>query len=171
MGDGAGHGDDEVRRPVPLVVEAARCRSRVIAADRLAGAEHLTAERVVREQRLAEEGDHPVVGRVLLHGDLLEDHLALGLDLVGPEGRRPEDVAEDVEPEDELPGREARVVRRVLLGGEGVHLAAHGVDRLGDLGGRAGLGALEQQVLEEVRGAGHGRRLVTSSRRPPRTRS
>src|SRR3712207_7490138 len=47
-------------------------------------------------------------GVVLLHAQLLEDDLALGLDLVGPERRRPQHVAEDVEPEVELDCRQAR---------------------------------------------------------------
>jgi len=49
-----------------------------------------------------------------------------------------------------LVGRQAAVVGRVLLGREGVQIAADAVDRRGQLPGSPGLGALEQQVLEEV---------------------
>ena len=60
--------------------------------------------------------------------------------------------------------RQPGVEGGVLPGGEGVHLAADRVDGLGDLARRAALGALEQQVLEEVRRAGQ---LVAASSRPP----
>ena len=61
------------------------------------------------------------------------------------------------------------VVRRVLPRREGVHLAADGVDGLGDLARRALLGALEQQVLQEVRGARQLGRLVSSADADPGT--
>ena len=119
------------------------------------------------EERLGEQLVHEVGRLVLVHEDLFEDDLALGLDLVGPEGRRPHDVGEDVEAELEVLVEQAGVEGRVLLGGEGVHVAADRVDRLGDLAGAAGLGALEQQVLEEVRGPGHS--AGVSSREPAST--
>ena len=59
----------------------------------------LTAERVTGEQRAGEQVVHEVVGRVVAHPDLLEDHLALRLDLVGAQRGRPHDVGEDVERE------------------------------------------------------------------------
>ena len=43
----------------------------------------LTAERVLGEQRPGEDVVDEIVGRVVAHPDLLEDHLALRLDLVG----------------------------------------------------------------------------------------
>ena len=67
------------------------------AVDRLGRAEHLATERVVGPQRLVGQGVHPVLGLVLGQGELLEDHLALGLDLVGPERRRGDDVGQQVE--------------------------------------------------------------------------
>ena len=45
---------------------------------------------------------HDVVGRVLGHQQLLEDDLALGVDLVRPERRPRDDVAEQVEAEGQL---------------------------------------------------------------------
>ena len=128
--------------------------------DRAALAEHLPPQRVVREERLVEDLVHQVGRLVLVHVDLFEDDLALGLDLVRAERRRPHDVAEDVEAQLEVLVDQAGVEGRVLLGGEGVHVAADRVDGLGDVAGAAGVGALEQQVLEEVRGPPLGRRLV-----------
>ena len=122
-------------------------------------------------ERLGEQVVHEVGGLVLVHEDLLEDHLALGLDLVGAERRRPHDVGEDVEAELEVVVEHARVERGVLLGGEGVHVAAHRLDRLRDVACRPGVGALEQQVLEEVRGARPARASRRATRRRPRSPS
>ena len=76
----------------------------------------LPAERVVGEQRLGEEHVDEVVGRVLAHAELLEDHLALRLDLVGAEGGRHDDVVEEVEREVDVLVEDPDVERRVLLG-------------------------------------------------------
>ena len=84
------------------------------------------------------------------HPDLFEDDAPLGLDLLGAERGVPHDVGEDVEREPEVLVGHADVERRVLLGGEGVHVAADRLHRVGDVGGAAGVGALEEQVLEEV---------------------
>ena len=78
------------------------------------------------------------VGRLVgVHQDLVEDDRALGLDVVGPQRRLPHDVAQDVEPERQVLGEQPDVEGRVLLGGEGVAVAAHLVERLGDGRGRA----------------------------------
>ena len=59
----------------------------------------LPPERVLGEQRLEQQGVHPVVGRVLVHGELFEDDLALGFDVVVTERRTREHVGEQVETE------------------------------------------------------------------------
>ena len=105
--DRSGQGDDHVGRTVvlgeePLDVLAPHGR------DGLLVAQHVPAERVVGEQGLEEHLVHEVGGLVGVHQDLLEDHLALGLDLVGPEGRLPHDVGEDVEAELEVLRQHAR---------------------------------------------------------------
>jgi hypothetical protein len=124
-------------------------------------------ERVAGEDRLGQQGVDVVLGHVQAHQDLFEDHLALGVDLVGPEGRLGEDVAQDVEAHVDPVGGQPGVVRGVLPGGEGVHLAAHHVDRLGDLAGDCAGGALEQQVLEEVRRPGQLGGLVAPADADP----
>ena len=103
------------------------------------------------EQRLGEHVVDEIGGLVLVHVDLFEDHLTLGFDLVGSKRRVPHDVGEDVEPDVEVVVEHTDVERRVLLGGEGVHVAADRVDVLRDLLRRAHRRSLEQQVLEEVR--------------------
>jgi hypothetical protein len=130
-------------------------------------AQHLAAHRLAGEQRLGEERVHQIVGGVLVHPDLVEDDLPFAVDLIGPEGRGPHDVGEDVEGEVEALVEDPDVVGGVLLRGEGVHLPTDRLHRFGDLLGAAGLGALEQQVLEEVAGAGQRVGLVARARPRP----
>ena len=80
---------DRDHHVVGLVVRA------VILGDRVAGhlgdgllrPGDLAPERVAREQRFGEEIVDEIVGRVVTHPDLLEDHLTLRLDVVGAQRR------------------------------------------------------------------------------------
>ena len=101
------------------------------------------------------------VGRLVgVHEDLVEDHRALGVDVGGPQRRLPHDLAQDVEPEWQVLGQQADVEGGVLLGGEGVAVTTDLVEGLGDGDGRTGVGALEEQMLEEVRCPGQFVALV-----------
>ena len=79
--DVAGRGDDDVRADVAAAVvggdvgDAGR-------PDRLGGADHRPAQRMVGEHGPRDQVVHEVVVAVLVHRDLLEHHLALGLQLV-----------------------------------------------------------------------------------------
>jgi hypothetical protein len=108
---------------------------------------------VAAEQHLGEEVVHHVVGGVVVHPDLLEDHGPLRVDVVLGELGEAQHVGQDVDRQLEVAVERPGVEAGVLLGGEGVGLAADRVHQLGDVPGRAALGALEQHVLEEVRGA------------------
>ena len=102
-----------------------------------------------------------VLGLVLVHRDLLEHDLALGVDLILGQRRRQQHLRHQVEGLVGVLVEKAGVkVRRLLAGGR-VGGRAHAVEELGDLDRRVALGSLEQQVLEEVRDAGLSRRLVT----------
>ena len=79
---------------------------------------------------------HDVVGVVVVHGDLLEDHATLGLDVGRPDQRRGDHVARARRRRPAGPVEHPRVEAGVLLGGEGVHLPAHGVERRGDVQAR-----------------------------------
>ena len=70
-------------------------------------------------------------------------------------------------PSDEVLGEEPDVEGRVLLRGEGVAVAAHLVELLGDGRGGAPLGALEEEVLQEVRRPGELAGLVTRAGADP----
>src|SRR5207253_8032257 len=106
---------------------------------------------MARPEGEVEEFVDVVVGRVLDLRDLLHDHRALALDLLGGETRVREDVGEQGEGERQVVGEELAVVAGVLLAGEGVQDAARGVDLLRDVRRPPPLRALEEQVLEEVR--------------------
>jgi hypothetical protein len=134
---------------------------------RLLATEDLAAKRVVGEERRRALLCSLVGGLVGVHEDLVEDDQPLGVEVRGPQRRRPHDVGEDVQSQGEVLGQQPDVKGRVLLGGEGVEVAAHLVDRLGDGRRRPLRGPLEQEVLEEVGGAGVSESLVTRARAHP----
>ena len=86
---------------------------------------------MVAEDGLGDQVVHELLRRVLVHRDLLEHDLALGVELV--EGRREDHVAHHVDRRLEVVVRDARVDERVLARGRGVQLAAETVEDLGDL--------------------------------------
>ena len=130
-------------------------------ADRCHRPQDGAAERVVAEDVLGEDIEDEVVGRVVPESDLLEDDPALRGHVVGADGRLGDHVAEVVRRHLQVLVEHPAVDAGVLLAGEGVGLAADGVEHLGDVEGRVAVGPLEQQVFEKVRRAGKLRRLVT----------
>ena len=119
--------------------------------DHVARADHRPAERVVAEHRLREEVVHELLRRVLVHRDLLEHDLALGVEL--GERRREDHVRHHVERRREVRVGNACVDDRVLARGRRVELAAEPVEDLGDVLRAVARRALEEQVLEEMRDA------------------
>ena len=101
-----------------------------------------------------------VAGVVVAHRDLLEHDAALDVDVLRRDGRVQHDVGDDVDRERQVAVEHRGVEAGVLLLGEGVELAAHGVHGASRCRAPYASGALEQQVLQEVAGAGQGRRLV-----------
>ena len=165
--DVAGHRHDHRGRAVVLAPEALDLLAGQ-GLDRGLGAGDGPAERGVGAPGLlGEELVDDVVGVVVVHGDLVEDHVALGLDVVGGQQRAGDHVAEDVDGQRQVLVEDPGVEAGVLLGGEGVELTADLVERDGDVEGRALSGALEQQVLEEVRGAVQGGGLVARADADP----
>ncbi len=116
--------------------------------DHLRLAQNAAAERVLAEDCVGEEVVDAVLRFVLIHRDLLQHHVALGVDL--RIGRRQQHLGEQVE---DLLGvliEEAGVQMGRLLAGRRVDRGAEPVKALGDLDRRVALGPLEQQVLQEV---------------------
>ena len=127
-------------------------------ADHRRAADDRPPERMAAEDGLPEHVEDRVLRVVLVHRDLLEHDLALGVDVAerGP----PDHVGHHVEGARQVLVEHPRVDRRGLLVGAGVELGAHAVEQLVDLRRGEAVGAAEQQVLEEVREPGLVGRLA-----------
>ena len=138
-------------------------RSQQLAVDfiyRLDRAEDRQRQRMAFPEFLGEQVVDEIVGRVLGLRNFLQHDLALALYLGRIEHRFEKNIREHLGRHLEVLAEHLGVVAGVLLAGEGVEHAADGVEGLGDLRGGALFGALEQQVLDEMRGAVFGRLLV-----------
>ena len=135
--------------------------------DRVHAAEDRPSQRGVAVQGRGELVEHEIGGVVVAHRDLFEDHAALDVDVLRGHRRMQHHVADDVDGEREITVEDGRVEAGVLLLGERVELAADGVHLDRDVEGAAAPGALEQQVFEEVAGAGQRGRLVARADRHP----
>jgi len=124
------------------------------AADRRGRSGDRPRQRVAAPERLREEIVDVVVRRVLDLRDLLDDDVALPVDLFLGELRLREDVGQKVQGERKMLVEDLRVVAGVFLAGERVQHAADRVDLLRDLRRRPPRRALEEQVLEEMRDPG-----------------
>ena len=117
------------------------------------------------EDRFCDDVVDEVLRVVVDHRDLLEHHLALGVDVV--ERRLVDHAGHDVERRLDPVVRDARVDERRLARRGGVQLAAEAVEDLRDLLRRMGARALEEQVLDEVRDARARVRLVAGAGADP----
>ncbi len=124
----------------------------------------MPAPEALREQLVDQ-----IVGRVLDHLDLFEDHLLLALDI----GRRKRGVEHQIGQHVDRLGQvlveDLDVVARVLLGGEGVQVAAQAVHFLRNVLSRPAAGALEEHVLDKVGDAAVLKRLVSRASGQPDT--
>ena len=107
-------------------------------ADGLPLARRLAPERMPVEHLLGEHPVDDVLRAVVVHRQLVEDHLSLALDVAVAQRRRGEHVAEQLDAEVGDARRHAAVEGRVLLRRVGVDVAADAVDRLRDLCRRPG---------------------------------
>ena len=162
----AGGRDDHVRRDVG-VVEILPQRLLIERLDGLRDAENRPAERMALPVGLGEDFVDQIVGRVLDHLDLFENHLLLAFDVVFLERGVKDDVGEDVERERQVLVEHLDVIAGVLFGGEGVELPADRIDFLSDVFGRAAGRALEEHVLDEVGDAAALVGLVARAARQP----
>ena len=166
MIDAARRGDHRVGGPVmarqialePLAVERAHGRPR---------AQDRAADRLVRIGDRLQIFENQIVGRILNRADLLDDDVLLARDLVGIEGGSGQDVRQHVEGERHVGLQGARIIGRHLDAGRRIEVAADRLDLLGDLTGRAALGALEGHVLEKMRHAMLVRLFVATAATDP----
>jgi hypothetical protein len=120
--------------------------------DHLRRPDHRPAERMVAEDGVGDQVVHELLRGVVVHRDLLQHHLPLRVEL--GELRREDHVAHHVHRRLEMVVGDAGVDEGVLARRRGVQLAAEPVEDLRDLEGAEAAGALEEQVLDEVRHAG-----------------
>ena len=95
---------------------------------RFAGTCGLAAEWVGREQLLGEQAVHHIVGAVVVHRDLFQDHMALGFDIGIAQRRGGEDVAQQPDAHAPVALRHPGDEGGVFLVGERVDIAATAVD-------------------------------------------
>jgi hypothetical protein len=162
----AGRGHDEVRRRVagPMVRGDLGDRYRL---DHSGIAQHPASQGVGAVDRLGEHVVDSILGLVLVHRDLLQHHVALGVDLVSGQRRAGEHLGEEPECLLRVLVEEAGVQVRGLLAGRRVRGGAHAIEQLRDLDRGVALRALEKQVLEEVRDARLLGALVARARPHP----
>ena len=108
-----------------------------------------------------------IVGRVLDHLDLFEDHLLFALDVVVSEERIADQIGEDVDGERQVLVEDLEVIAGVFLRREGVDLPADRIDLLRYFFCAPSRSALEEHVLDEVRDAGMIGGFVARSARQP----
>jgi len=125
-----------------------------------AGPDDRSAEGVSGELRGIEEVVHQFCGLVPVHGEFLEDHVAFAGNVGRGETGIQEHVDEDLEQVGPAIGVGAGVEAGVFLVGEGVEVSTDALDGLGDGCGRAGSGALEEEVFDEMGDAVDGGGLV-----------
>jgi hypothetical protein len=92
--------------------------------------------------------------------DFFEDDAALALNVRVGEGWIEDQIAEHVEGDGHVVRKRFDAEADGLLAGEGVEIAADGVHFAGNVLRRAGLGALEEHVLDKVRDAVDLRGLI-----------
>jgi len=132
-------------------------------------ADHGPADRVRAEHGRQENVAESVLRVVVTHSDLLEHHSAFEFDVLDRTRTPQHDVGDQVDGQVHVAVKDVRVVAGVFAGRERVQLTADRVHRLGDLHRAARRGGLEQQVLEEVRGAGDAGPFIARTDAHPHT--
>jgi hypothetical protein len=137
------------------------------AGDALARTQYRPAERLAGKRRIEHQIIDDVVRAVAGGSDLLEDHLALALQLVGRVARVLEDVGQNIERNADILLERARVVGGGIEARGRVELATHLLDLLGDILRRTSGRSLEGHVLEQMRDAVLAVVLVAGTRGHP----
>jgi hypothetical protein len=105
---------------------------------------------VILEEILGEDFVDEIIGIIFVHFYLFEDDAAFPGDIGGIKIRIQHQVAENVERGGDVFVEYLDVEADAFLGGEGVHVAADGIDLAGDFFRRAMLRSFKNHVLDEV---------------------
>ena len=111
------------------------------------------AEGMIFPEILGKDFVDEVVGIVLVHLDLFENHAAFAGDILGGERRMQNQIGENLKGDGNVFVEHLHVEADAFFGGEGVHVAADGIDLAGNLLRGAVLGPFEHHVLDEMRDA------------------
>src|ERR1700722_1144314 len=118
------------------------------------------AQRMIFPEVLGEDFVDEVIGIVLIHFNFFENDAALASDIFRGECGMQNQVSENLKSYGNIFVQNFDVEADTFFGGEGIHVAADGVDLAGDLFGGAVLGAFEDHVLDKMGDAIGLRRLV-----------
>ncbi len=114
------------------------------------GAQDRLAERMILPEILGKDFVDEIVGIIFVHLDLFDDHAAFADDVGGIEDGIQNQVAQNIERGGDMLVEHLDVEADAFLGGEGVHVAADGIDLARDFFRRAVLGPFEDHVLDEM---------------------
>ena len=145
----SGRADDEIAGREVVSVEAVD-HGTLEFLHGVARAQNRQAEGVVLPETLGEDFVDEVVGIVLIHFYFFENDAALLRDVAGIEDGMEDEIAEDIHGERKMLVENFDVEADAFLRRECVHVAADRIDLAGDGFGGAGLGSLEDHVLDEV---------------------
>ena len=166
MIDRTSSGDDHLSGPVVLRHK----RRQVIAregTDTLGRAEDGAAHRLIGVGDFLQPVEDHVIGRVQRLPDLLQDHAALDLYFPRVEHRVQDDIRDHIETEAHIGSQHPRVIGGHVARGVGVNVAAHILDRFGDLQRTARCRTFERHVFEEMGDAVLRGDLVAAARIHP----
>ena len=122
--------------------------------DRFLGAEHGAFQCVALPQSRRKLLVSNVGGIILVHVDLFEDNVLLRIDFRLTEGGAAHHLGQDVDAQRQIIVAQSGPIARLLLAGEGIRTPPDCIEGLGNLLCGQALTALEQEMLEEMGGAG-----------------
>ncbi len=166
MIDGAGRGDDDVRRFI-IACEILAQLGIVERAHRLGRAEDRAAERLIGKRHHVEMLEDDIVRRIGDRADFLDDDVLFAHQFHAVESGLGQNVGQDVERERHVVLEHSRIVSGAFGAGRGIEIAADRLDLLGDLAGRTPPRALERHVLEKMRNAVLVMKLVAAAGSDP----
>ena len=145
----AGRRHDAIARVVAGLMQAAEVIRRE-RRQRVRGAEDGVAVRVAGPEGGRVELEHEIVGRVLHAVDLLQNHVALGLQIALAQEGPAHQVGEDVHRQRQIGVEHVGLVAGGVPPGVGVETAAPDLELQRQVARAAPLGALEHHVLEQM---------------------
>src|SRR5215470_3694749 len=108
-----------------------------------------------------------VIGIVLVHLDLFQDHAFFAGDVFGLENGIEDKVAENIQGYGQMLVQDLDVEADGFLARKGVHVAANGVHLPGNISSGTALGALKYHVLNEMRDTVGFGNLIAGARLHP----